>query len=447
MLEIITRSFDHIIGAIGKKKQITEADVKIIMNDLRKILLEADVARRIVENFCEKIGHQMLGQGITHSLKPDELALKIIHDELMHMLGKDAGELSLEKIPTVILLLGLQGSGKTTTTVKLAKRFRDKFKKNVLVASLDVYRPAAREQLQILSNQLGIDVLPLMETEKPLDICARAMNLVYGCYDMVLLDSAGRLTIDNRLMEELRQIRDFVKPTEAILVADASTGQEAIRVADTFQQQVGLDSIILTRLDSDGRCGAALSMQAVTQKPIRYMGTGEKMDDLELFHPQRIVSRLLNRGDIASLVEKTESLLDKREMESVEKKIKTGKFDLEDMLQQLRNVKKLGGIAHLIGFLPGVSRLKDSIQKQNPKDLSLKKQEAIICSMTKRERYNPDMLNASRKERIALGSGVDVHDVSDLLKKFKAVREISRRLGNSTENVTPNDLQKYLEGF
>lgn len=429
MFENITHSFSTIINGIRGKKVLTNEDLEKACQEIRVALLEADVALPVVRDFIAQLKTKFVGQEVIRNVRPADMIVKIVNDELIELLGNEVGDINLEAKPSLILMMGLQGSGKTTTSAKLALRLKNKFLKKVLLVSLDVYRPVAQEQLEILAKRNAMDSLEIIKDQKPLDICRRALELK-NSYDVIIFDTAGRLTVDEAMMAELCAIRDTVKPTESILVADALSGQDAVNTAREFNEKVGVNSVVLSRIDGDGRGGAALGIRAVTHCPLRYIGTGEKITDFDIFHPERMASRILDRGDIVSLVEKAEEVVKKEDAEKIGKKIKNGSFDFNDLLQQFEMMKKFGGLSSILGFLPGLGNLKDKLVNQGLDDGSIKKQEAIILSMTKQERENPDILNSSRKNRIARGSGTKIQDVNSLLKKFGDMRSMMQKFGN-----------------
>ena len=442
MFENITRSFNSVIDKLRGKKFITENELDSTMRDIRIALLEADVSLSIVKDFISNVKEKIIGQEVIKSVEPGQMIVKIVNDELIKLFGETEEEVSLIGNPSIIMFVGLQGSGKTTTCAKLANRLKDKFNKKVLLVSLDIYRPAAQEQLKVLAEKVNIDCLEIIKDQKPIEICKRALE-IQNEYDVIMFDTAGRLFIDTEMMEELKQVKSLIGPTETILVADSLTGQEAVNIAKQFNEQINVDSIILTRIDGDGRGGAALSMKLSTGCPIKYIGIGEKIGDLDLFHPKRIVSRILDMGDIISFVEKAEIIVDKEEAEKLEKKIRKGNFDFEDLLKQIKTMKKLGGVMNIISFLPGATKLKDFLKDKGFEDGGVKKQEAIILSMTKEERRHPDILNSSRKFRIASGSGTTIQDVNSLLKKFKEMKSIAEKVGNMDRNQL-SDIMKSL---
>lgn len=442
MFENITRNFNSIIDKIRGKKVISEADLDSTMRDIRIALLEADVSLPIVKSFINDVKEKIIGQEVVKHVDAGQMVVKIVNDELIKLFG-DEEEEKYEN--GILMFVGLQGSGKTTTAAKLAYRIKNKFNKNILLVSLDVYRPAAQEQLQTLAKQISVDSLEIIKDQKPIDICKRALKFK-DKYDFILFDTAGRLFIDNEMMQELVDIKNLVNPTETILVADSLTGQEAVNIATEFNNRIGVNSIVLTRVDGDGRGGAALSMRLSTGCPIKYIGVGERISNLEPFHPKRIVSRILDMGDIVSFVEKAEEIIAKEEAEDLEKKISSGKFDFNDLLKQMKNVKKLGGIANILSFLPGATKLKSFVKDRGFDDNIIRKQEAIILSMTKEERKNPEILNSSRKFRIAKGSGTKIQDVNSLIKKFNEMKEVSKKIGNMDINQMKN-IMKSLGDF
>ncbi len=410
---------------------LNEKDIDEAMREIRIALLEADVSLSVAKSFIAKVKEQALGEKVVKSVTPGQMVIKIVHDELVKLLGDESCELNFKAVPPVcILMVGLQGSGKTTTSAKIAKRLQAKQHKKVLLASLDIYRPAAQEQLAQLGAQVNVDVLPIIKSEKPAEITRRALSEgKKGGYDVVILDTAGRLQIDQNLMNEVVEVKQIANPTEVLLVADAMIGQEACNVAEEFNRQVGITGIVLTRIDGSARAGAALSMKMVANVPIKFLGTGEKLDEIEEFHPERLAGRILGQGDVVSLVEKAMETVDKVEAEKMANKMLKGKFDLEDMLSQLKQVQKLGSIGSIIGMIPGLSKFKNQIEEAGVGDNLIKKQEAIILSMTKRERCNPDIIKASRKKRIAAGAGVEVHEVNKLLKQYEQMSTLMKKMG------------------
>ena len=418
--------FDRLRG----RGVITEADVDTALREVRLALLEADVALQVVKDFVAAVRLEAIGQQVVRSVTPGQMVVKIVHDKLVETLGSTASDINLRAVPPVpILMLGLQGSGKTTTSAKLAKRLTEKDRKKVLMASLDTRRPAAQEQLAVLGAQIGVATLPIVAGEGPVAIAKRAMEMgrVEG-YDVVVLDTAGRLSIDEELMDEAKAVRDAVQPAESLLVVDALTGQDALTTATRFNEGIGVTGVVMTRVDGDARGGAALSMRAVTGAPIKLLGAGEKLDALEDFHPDRIANRILGMGDIVSLVERAAETIDQAEAEKLAKKMQKGSFDLEDYAQQLKQINKMGSLSGILGMLPGVGKMKAQIENANLDQSMLKRQAAIISSMTPKERRMPDLLKASRKRRIAAGSGTTVQEVNRLLKQFDDMSAMMKRM-------------------
>ncbi len=430
MFEKLTTKLGGVFDALKKRGALKEADVDAALRDIRVALLEADVALSVAKDFIEHVRSEAVGEKVLRSIQPAQQVVKIVHDALVQTLGHEESALNLNTTPpAVILMAGLQGSGKTTSAGKLAKFLKEKQRKKILLASLDIYRPAAQEQLEILAKQADVGSLPVVAGEKPLQIARRALETgrLEG-YDVIILDSAGRLSIDDALMTELAAVRDFAKPVETLLVADALTGQDAVNTAQNFNQKIGITGIILTRVDSDARGGAALSMRAITGKPIKFLGMGERLDELQAFDANRIAGRILDMGDIVSLVEKASENIEIEEARRVADKMAKGKFDLGDFLTQLRQMQKMGGLSGLMGMMPGMGKIKSAMQTANVDDNILKRQEAIILSMTLKERAKPDVLNASRRKRIAAGSGTTVQDVNRVLKQFQDMQTMMKRM-------------------
>lgn len=415
---------------------LTEGDVSTAMREVRVALLEADVALPVVKQFIDEAKAEALGAEVLKSVTPGQQVIKIVNDHMVKMLG-GAGSVAINlaaEPPAAILMVGLQGSGKTTTSAKLAKLLKEKEKKRALLASLDTSRPAAMEQLAVLGQQVGIDTLPIVDGEQPVAIAKRAMKTGrQQGYDIVILDTAGRLHVDAELMDEVVAVRKATNPVETLLVADALTGQDAVNVATQFKKRVEISGIILTRVDGDGRGGAALSMRAVTGCPIKVIGVGEKLDALEPFHPERIASRILGMGDVVSLVEKAQETIDEKEAENLAKKVKKGGFDLNDLSSQLNQMRRMGGMDGLLGMLPGVGKIKRQMAEAQVDEKSIDRMQAIISSMTGDERSNPKRLNGSRKRRIATGSGTSIQDVNRLLKQFKQMNVMMKRVGKLGE--------------
>jgi signal recognition particle subunit SRP54 len=408
MFDNLSERLGGILDRLTGRGALSEADVDAAMREIRRALLEADVALDVVRSFTDKVREQAIGATVVKSVTPGQMVVKIVHDELVATLGSDGQTIDLNApAPVAIMMVGLQGSGKTTTTAKLARRLAQRDKKKVLMASLDVYRPAAQEQLAVLGRDMAIETLPIVAGQKPEQIAQRAMQAgKLGGYDVVLLDTAGRTTLDEDMMQEAANVKAAAKPHEVLLVADSLTGQDAVNLARSFDQRVGLTGIALTRVDGDGRGGAALSMRAVTGKPIKLIGTGEKTDALEDFHPSRIASRILGMGDVVSLVEKAAANIDAEKAARVAEKMRKGKFDLADLREQLVQMQNMGGLGGLMGMMPGVAKMKNQLAAANLDDKVVKRQMAVIDSMTRDERKNPDILKASRKKRIAAGAGL-----------------------------------------
>jgi len=430
MFDTLTARLAKIVKTIRGEARLTEANIQDALREVRIALLEADVALPVVKDFIEGVREQAIGTQVLRSVTPGQMVVKVVHDRLVAMLGHDAAEIDLNApAPVAILMVGLQGSGKTTTTAKIARRLRARERKKVLMASLDVARPAAQEQLKILGEQAEIATLPIVAGQMPVDIAKRAVRAAkLGGYDVLLLDTAGRLHVDEALMAEVAAVRDATGPHETLLVADALTGQDAVNIARSFKDRVGLTGVVLTRLDGDGRGGAALSMRAATGCPIKLVGTGEKLDALDVFHPGRIASRILGMGDVVGLVEKAAETIKQEEAEALAAKLERGSFDLDDLANQLRQMRKMGGMSGLMGMLPGVGKMKSQLAKANIDEGMLLRQEAIIGSMTRTERRNPKIIHASRKMRIAAGSGTKVPDVNRLLKQYTQMADMMKRL-------------------
>jgi signal recognition particle subunit SRP54 len=424
----LTGIFDKLKG----RGALSESDVNEALREVRRALLEADVALDVVRPFIDKVRTRAVGAEVIKSVTPGQMVVKIVNDTLVEMLGSTADPIDLAAAaPVGILMVGLQGSGKTTTTAKIAKRLSDRFKKKVLLASLDTRRPAAMEQLQILAKQVDVDFLPIVAGQSAVQIARRGQEAArLGGYDVLILDTAGRTTVDMELMAEVADVKAQTSPHEVLLVADALTGQDAVRTASAFNETVGITGIVLTRVDGDGRGGAALSMRHVTGKPIKLMGVGEKVDALEDFHPERIANRILGMGDIVSLVEKAAENIDQAKAMELANKLRKGKSDLNDMKAQLQQMMQLGGLGGVMGMLPGIGKMKDQIASAGIDDKLLKRQIAIIDSMTGWERANPDELKHSRKVRIASGSGTNAAEINKLLKMHRGMSEMMKMMGS-----------------
>ena len=430
MFEGLSERLGTILERLRKRGALGEADVDAALRDIRVALLEADVAVGVAGDFIAGVRTRALGQDVLRSITPGQMVFKIVHDAMVEMLGGDAPLDLAGRAPVAILMVGLQGSGKTTTSAKLGRRIETDHRRKVLLASLDVYRPAAQQQLALLGQQAGLAVLPSVLGEKPLAIARRAMETArLGAKDVVILDTAGRLHIDDALMDEVAAVRDLVSPVETLLVADALSGQDAVTVGRAFNERVGVTGIVLTRLDGDARGGAALSMRAVTGRPIKFAGVGENLDALEPFQGARIAGRILGMGDVVGLVERAAQAVDQDEAEKIAKRMMKGEFSLDNMAEQLGQVRKMGSLKGLLGMLPGAASVKKQLAGADIDDKILVRQEAIIRSMTKAERRNPKLLNGSRRRRIARGSGTTVPDVNRLLKQFQQMGQMMKQMG------------------
>ena len=432
MFDNLSEKLGGILDRLTGRGSLSEADVDAAMREVRRALLEADVSLDVVRSFTDRVREQAVGATVVKSVTPGQMVVKIVHDELVATLGSDGQTIDLNAVPPVaIMMVGLQGSGKTTTTAKLARRMVQRDKRKVLMASLDIYRPAAMEQLAVLGRDLDIPTLPIVAGQKPAQIAKRALEAGrLGGYDVVLLDTAGRTTLDEEMMTEAAEIKTAANPHEVLLVADSLTGQDAVNLARSFDQRVGLTGIVLTRVDGDGRGGAALSMRAVTGKPIKLIGTGEKTDALEDFHPSRIAGRILGMGDVVSLVEKAAANIDAEKAARTAERMRKGQFDLNDMREQLQQMANMGGIGGLMGMMPGIAKMKNQIAAAGIDDKILKRQVAVIDSMTRQERKNPDILKASRKKRIAAGAGQSVEQVNKLLKMHRNMSDMMKAMGS-----------------
>lgn len=430
MFESLSQRLSAVFDKLTGRGALSEADVTEALREVRVALLEADVALPVVKDFVARVKDRAIGQEVVKSVSPGQMVVKIVHDELINTLGTDGVELNLNAVPpAVILMVGLQGSGKTTTSGKLAVRLK-KDRKKVLLASLDVYRPAAQQQLEILAKQADVGSLPIIMGEMPVAITKRALEMGRKeGYDVVILDTAGRLHIDQELMAEVAAVRDVAKPVETLLVADAMIGQDAVTLAREFNEKVGVTGIVLTRVDGDSRGGAALSMRAVTGRPIKFLGMGEKLEALEVFHPDRVAGRILGMGDVVSLVEKAMENVDQEEAEKLAKRIEKGKFDLNDMLSQFKQVEKMGDLKGILGMMPGIGKMAAQLKDAKIDNKAVGRQKAIIQAMTLAERKNPDLIKASRKKRIAAGAGVAIQDVNKLLKQYQQMADVMKKVG------------------
>jgi len=429
MFDTLSDRLGSVFDRLRGRGALSEADVRSAMREVRVALLEADVALPVARDFVEQVTEKAVGQEVLRSVTPGQMVVKIVHDQLVETLGADKSELDLNVAPpAVIMMVGLQGSGKTTTTAKLAKRLSERDRKRVLMASLDVARPAAQEQLAVLGRQTNVDTLPIVAGQQPVDIAKRAIQSAkLQGYDVVLLDTAGRLHVDDQLMGEMKAVEAASSPAETLLVVDALTGQDAVNVAKGFSAEVPLTGVILTRMDGDARGGAALSMRAVTGKPIKFAGVGEALDKLEAFHPDRVAGRILGMGDVVSLVERAAETIQVEEAEKLAAKMAKGKFDLDDLWAQLRQMQRMGGLGALAGMMPGLKGMKGAMdQAQNSK--ALVHMEAMLSSMTAKERARPDIINAKRKIRVAKGSGTTVQEINKLLKMHQEMSTAMKRL-------------------
>ncbi len=450
MFENLTNKLESIFSKLKKAPSLNEEQVDTGLKEIRLALLEADVALPVAKQFIENIKPKAVGQEIIRSTSPGQMIVKIVNDELINFLGEKNQELNFNAVPPVsFLLVGLQGSGKTTTAAKLAKLIESKNKKKVMLVSLDTYRPAAQEQLKILSEKNNIINLPIIEKQLPLDIAKRALSAAnLNGSEVIIFDTAGRTQIDLSMMTEIKQIKELVKPSETILIADSLTGQIAVNVAKEFDKSASLSSIILTRVDGDGRGGAALSMKHATGKPIKYIGVGEKIEDLELFHPERIAKRILGMGDIVSIVEKAAQDLDEEKIKKTEKDLKEGMFTMDSYLSQLRQMKKMGGVEGVMSMLPGVSKVKEQMKNSSIDSDMLTSNEAIILSMTEEERQNPKIISGSRRKRIAEGSGVDVSKINKLLKQFRMMSDMMKKMSKGKKipsGAIPDEILNQLK--
>jgi signal recognition particle subunit SRP54 len=429
MFDSLSDRLGNVFDRLRGRGALTEADVRAAMREVRVALLEADVALPVARDFVDKVTEQAVGQEVIRSVTPGQMVVKIVNDALIETLGSETAELNLDvSPPVVIMMVGLQGSGKTTTTAKLAKRLSERERKRVLMASLDVARPAAQEQLAVLGRQTNVDTLPIVEGQQPVDIAKRAIQAAkLQAYDVVLLDTAGRLHVDDQLMGEMKAVAQASSPTETLLVVDSLTGQDAVNVAKGFAGEVDLTGVILTRMDGDARGGAALSMRAVTGKPIKFAGVGEALDKLEAFHPDRVAGRILGMGDVVSLVERAAETIEVEEAEKLAAKMAKGKFDLDDLWSQLRQMQRMGGLGALAGMMPGLKGMKGAMDKAQVSK-ALVHMEAMLSSMTAKERAKPEVINAKRKIRIAKGSGTTVQEINKLLKMHQEMATVMKRL-------------------
>ena len=431
MFEGLSEKLSSILDGLTRRGALSADDVNAALREVRRALIEADVALEVVRSFTDKVRERAVGAEVVKSVTPGQMVVKIVHDQLVEMLGSDAATIDLNAVPPVpVLMVGLQGSGKTTTTAKIAKRLTDRSGRRVLMASLDTRRPAAMEQLAILGQQVGVETLPIVAGQSAVQIARRAVEAAkLGGFDVVMLDTAGRVTVDEALMTEAADVKAATDAHEVLLVADALTGQDAVNTARAFDSRIGVTGIVLTRMDGDARGGAALSMRAVTGRPIKLVGTGEKVDALEEFHPARVANRILGMGDVVSLVERAAETIDAAKAQKLADKMRKGKFDLDDLSDQLAQMERMGGMGGLMSMVPGMGKLKDQVAQAGFGDSMVKRQRAIISSMTRKERENPDLLKASRKKRIAAGSGAKVEEVNKLLKMHRQMADVMKMMG------------------
>ena len=448
MFGTLNERLEKIVNSIRGKALISESDLDLTMREIRIALLEADVALSVVKNFIDNIKANIIGKEVLKSIKPDQMIIKLVQDELIYILGQDNEPLHIEKDGlTKILFCGLQGSGKTTSVAKLANHIQKESKKKILLVSSDIYRPAAQEQLKILGEKINVEFFDHNNSKSVENIINN--SLIYSkknLIDIILFDTAGRQVIDEKMMQELKLIHKKLEPQETILVADSLTGQDAANVAKSFSETVSITGSILTRIDGDGRGGAALSIKSITGAPIKFIGTGEKIEQLEIFYPERIANRILGKGDIVSLVEKAAENVDHKEMEVLAKKMSKGKFDLEDFAKQLKQMGKMGGVSGIMSMLPGISKAQKLMAENKISDDLINHQIAIISSMTKKERFNPELIKASRKIRISNGSGTRVQDVNKLLKQFLQSQKMMKKMKSVGKGVLPSDLMQKFQG-
>ena len=453
MFNNLTDKINQTFKKLKGEGVINEKNLESALREIRVALLEADVALEVTKSFIERVKEKSLGQEVIRSVSPGQMVIKIVNDELIEVLGSEDTEINLKTSPpAVILLAGLQGSGKTTTAAKLSKRINVNFKKKVLLASLDIYRPAAQEQLEILGKKNGLPTLEIIKNEKPLQIAKRALSIAKSeNYDVLILDSAGRNHIDKEMMDEIVKLTNSIQMIEKLLVIDSMAGQDAVNVAKNFQTKIDLTGVILTRVDGDSRGGAALSMKNITRQPIKFLGTGESIDDIEEFHADRIANRILGMGDVVTLVEKAHEQISEKEAENLQKRILKGKFTLGDYSKQLSQISNMGGLGSLLKYLPGVGNLKSKLEESLEGSDIIKIQNAIISSMTKKEKNFPDIIKASRKKRIAKGSGSSIQEINKLLKQFKKMSQMMKKVKNNKQfesmlkGANPNEIQSMIQ--
>ena len=450
MFENLTNKLENIFSKLKSAPSLTEEQVDSGLKEIRLALLEADVALPVTKEFISNVKPKAIGQEIIKSTSPGQMIVKIVYDELVNILGSKNEELNFKAVPPIsLLLVGLQGSGKTTSAAKLAKNIEKNNKKKVMLVSLDVYRPAAQEQLKLLAEANGIQCLPIVEKQQPIDITKRALNAAnLNGSDIIIFDTAGRTQIDLPMMSEIKQIKDITNPSETILVADSLTGQIAVNVAKEFDTAVNLSGIILTRVDGDARGGAALSMKHITGKPIKFIGVGEKITDLETFHPDRLANRILGMGDVVTLVEKAQQDLSDEKIKETEEELKKGMFSMDSYLAQLRQMKKMGGMEGVMSLMPGASKMKAQMDNASIDERMLVENESIILSMTRKEKENPKIISGSRRKRISKGSGVDVSKINKLLKQFKMMSDMMKKMSQGKKipsGVIPDEIINKLK--
>ena len=447
MFNNLTERFESIFKGLKKTGSIDETVLESAMRDIRRALLEADVSLSVAKEFINQVKDQALGQEVLRSITPAQMIIKIVNDELIKILGSESSEINVSGVlPSSFMFTGLQGSGKTTTVAKIGKYLKSKLNKKVMLVSLDVNRPAAFNQLKILADKIEINILPKIENQMPIDIAKRSFEAAkLQDIDFILFDTAGRTNIDENLMKELSLLENEIKPVETLLVLDSLTGQEAVNVASDFSKNIKLTGSILTRIDGDSRGGAALSMKSITGCPIKFMGVGEQVDDLEVFHPERIANRILGMGDIVTLVEKASETVKEEDAAKMAEKLRKGEFDLEDLLSQIQQMKKMGGLSGIMKFIPGLKNLDHNAAQYGSTEEIIKKQEAIIFSMTKYERQKPKIINGSRKKRIAIGSGTIVSDINKILKQHRKMADMMKKLSKKgMGSIDPNLLSDQL---
>lgn len=443
MFDNFSNKITKIFSQISGKKFINEDDLNETLREIRIALLEADVSLVIAKKFISDVKEVAIGQKVISSVSAGQMIVKIVHDELVKLLGSEKSELNIKcKPPAIILMTGLQGAGKTTSSAKIALRLKQRNKLKILLASLDIYRPAASEQLKILADKIHVDFANFDKNLSPLQLAKNAKaQAISGNYDLLILDSAGRTAINQELMEELIEINKEINPQEVLLVVDAMIGQDAVNVAEKFKENLPISGVVLTRLDGDARGGGALTMKASTQCPIKFIGVGEKLEELDEFNPDRIASRIVGMGDVVSLVEKAQEIFDMKEMESTTNKLKEGKVDFNDILSQIRNMRKMGGMSSILNLLPGVGQIKEQLKQMGHFEKEIKVQEAIILAMTQKERKNPDLLNSSRKHRIARGAGSNIQEVNRLIKKYKVMQKMLGKFGK----IDPKKMEEMIK--